>query len=290
MTQYTSRILAALIFFIAVASLSFQLGARWTGHQTASGASRETSYERVMRTGTIRCGYAIWHPELIKDANTGRLSGYDYDVMNKLGEVLGLKVQWVEETGWGGAAEEALISGRYDMVCNGVWGPPARSKAAIFSQPFVRHPLFVVVYPGLKQNQTSFLWLNDTSHTMAVMKGTIFDILAQEIFPKAKLLDTMTLSSDGDILQDVKFHKADFSISNATSIDKFLQNNPAAFDVISEPVATVSGAFLLANDDPRLKFVIDKGIDFLLDSGFVQRTMEHYMGSQGRAWLLPLSR
>ena len=51
---------------------------------------KESVYERVIRTGKIRCGYAVWQPVLMKDPNTGAFSGVYYDYMNLLAARLGL--------------------------------------------------------------------------------------------------------------------------------------------------------------------------------------------------------
>ena len=59
-----------------------------------SEAKKETTYERVMRTRTIRCGYFVWPPFLTKDLNTGALSGLNYDVAEEMGKLLDLKIEW----------------------------------------------------------------------------------------------------------------------------------------------------------------------------------------------------
>jgi ABC-type amino acid transport substrate-binding protein len=64
-------------------------------------ADKETSYDRVMRTGVIRCGYVEWPPYLLKDPNTQEFSGLIYDYMMAIGKDLGFKVEWSESVGWG---------------------------------------------------------------------------------------------------------------------------------------------------------------------------------------------
>ena len=99
---------------------------------------KETAYERVMRTGTIRCGYALWPPNILnKDPNTGKLFGALYDITEKAAANLSLKVVWAEETGWG-TWPEGLNSGRFDVFCSTGWHIAATGR----SVRFVPTPIF----------------------------------------------------------------------------------------------------------------------------------------------------
>ena len=73
----------------------------------------QTVYDRVMRTKTLRCGYHTWAPYLVKDANSGAMSGIYFDYVEKLAASLNLKVEWAEEVGYGDLIT-ALNGGRID--------------------------------------------------------------------------------------------------------------------------------------------------------------------------------
>ncbi len=49
---------------------------------------KESTYERVMRTGVLRCGYASFQPSIMIDAASGKISGIAYDLVQKMGEML----------------------------------------------------------------------------------------------------------------------------------------------------------------------------------------------------------
>jgi ABC-type amino acid transport substrate-binding protein len=251
---------------------------------TQDEAFAETAFERVVKTGIIHCGYSVWYPELTKDPNTGKLSGYDYDVMNAVAQVLGLKIEWTEEVGWG-AAEQGLAAGRYDISCNGFWGPPARTRGAFYSIPFVSHPLFIVTKTDLVGSDDDYRWLNDQGYKATVLRGTVHDVLTSTIFPKSQTIDAFELSSDGNVLLDVSSGKVDFTISNLTPVQRFLSQNPGQLKVIDKPVFFAKGAFLLPNDDYRLKHMVDSALEFLIESGAVDKIMERYMGDDKTQWL-----
>jgi len=97
-------------------------------------AQKEGLYERVLRTGKIRCSYASYPPYCIKDPNSGELSGIFVDVLEKIGNKLELDIEWVEEVGWG-TIFEGLESGRHDMFGTGLWQNSSRGKRGYFSKP-----------------------------------------------------------------------------------------------------------------------------------------------------------
>jgi len=47
---------------------------------------RESAYARVMRTGTLRCGYVLYPKTIERDLNTGKMSGPMYAIMEEMGK------------------------------------------------------------------------------------------------------------------------------------------------------------------------------------------------------------
>lgn len=252
--------------------------------QESFAAPGQTSFERVVNSGTIRCGYSVWYPQLIKDPNTGALSGFDYEVMNLIGSVLGLNIEWVEEVGWG-VTEQGLVTKRYDISCNSFWGPPTRTKTALYSEPIVFHPLYAVIRQDMNGSLNDYEWLNSEKYKAAIIPGTIYDNVGLTAFPKAQKMNSFELSTDGNLMMDVASSKADFSYSNYTSVKKFLEDNPGSLKVIDKPVFVVEGRFLMPNDDFRLKHMIDDTIGFLVQSGEVDKIMRKYMKDDKKEWI-----
>ncbi len=70
-----------------------------------SGTHQPSAFEWVMETRTIRCGYIVWPPYLIKDVTTGEMSGVCYDMMLAVAENLDLELEWTREIFLGQEAE-----------------------------------------------------------------------------------------------------------------------------------------------------------------------------------------
>lgn len=250
----------------------------------AGNAHTETTFERILRTGIIRCGYAVWHPQLIKDPNSGALSGFDYEVMNLVGKTLGLKVEWVEEVGWG-VAEQGLKNKRYDIACNSFWGGPSRTKSAFYSMPFLYQPLYAVIGKNTAGDIQNYTWLNQSRYRSSVIHGTVYDIINASVFPKSEMLDSFDLSTDASVLMDVATGKADFSYLNYTAIQRFLKDNPETLRLIDTPVTITRGRFLLSPDDVRLKFMIDETLTSLGMLGDIDKILAKYMKDNKKEWV-----
>lgn len=54
-----------------------------------------------MATRTLRCGYGLWEPAVMRDPNTGEVSGLFVDIMEALGELTDIEIEWMEEVPWG---------------------------------------------------------------------------------------------------------------------------------------------------------------------------------------------
>src|SRR5207253_3108802 len=90
---------------------------------------------------TLRAGYIVYPPYIIKDPKTGVLSGIFYDLTMKLAEQLGLKIEWIEEAGYG-TIFTSLESGRYDVYAGGVWANSTRSKVGYLTAPAFYNAMF----------------------------------------------------------------------------------------------------------------------------------------------------
>ena len=110
----------------------------------------DSAYDRVMKSGKMRCGYFIEAPFTLKDPNTGALSGMSVDITNKIAQELGLEIDWVEEINFATFPQD-LKSRRYDAVCGDLFILP-RGAQTDYTDPYI----FVSVYGYVKTGNTAF--------------------------------------------------------------------------------------------------------------------------------------
>ncbi|MBU6236120.1 MAG: transporter substrate-binding domain-containing protein, partial [Alphaproteobacteria bacterium] len=98
--------------------------------------ARETAWQRIIRTNTIRCGYYVFPPVTYRDPNTKALSGFSVDMMEAIGKAAGLKIEWTEEVNFANWVP-ALQAGRFDMACTPMWPDIPLGRVVSFSVPFM---------------------------------------------------------------------------------------------------------------------------------------------------------
>jgi len=167
---------------------------------TKGAVANDQLAQKVIDRGSIRIGYMVYPPLLIKDEKTGKLSGISYDLIEASAKKLNLKTEWTEEVGWG-TAIEGLKTGRYDMLGCQMWPNSARAREALFSVA----PMNSVLYPYVRAGDTRFSTdiskLNSASYKISVLDGEMSTFIAAESFPNAKL---MRHSSSHQLLATLK--------------------------------------------------------------------------------------
>ncbi|HBM91071.1 MAG TPA: hypothetical protein DD400_04245, partial [Rhodospirillaceae bacterium] len=103
------------VIVTVLVALLLQSGVITFPEKTSATASKESVYDRVLRTETIRCGYSVWKPLMWVDPNSNKKMGIFPDLMEEIGRRLGLKIVWQEELGWG-MVVESVKTGRVDMA------------------------------------------------------------------------------------------------------------------------------------------------------------------------------
>lgn len=267
-----------ILLIILASSLVAFLAARQFPTQSASTTpEKESTYARVLRTGEIRCAYAVYEPPLIKNPNTGQLSGIFYDVMEEAGRRLNLKIRWVEEVGYGTIAE-GFVADRYDAFCNAVWPTPERSRGADFTIPLYYSPVDVIVRADDHRFDGDLTKLNDPAYTFAVKDGDVSASFAAQVFPRAHTVSIPDMADTSQLLVDLVHNKADAVISSPELMENFLGKNPGTVRDITpdHPINTPPNTIMIKPDQHQFKVMLDVTLQGLLSSGFVDAALEKY--------------
>ena len=280
MTNKTS-ILALIVALIALGLVI----ARPAGHESVP-AKQESVFDHVMKTRTIRCGYAVWRPALWKEPNTEEIKGITHDIMEEIGKKLDIKIVWAEETGWG-AIVEGLPTHRYDMICTGMAETTARAQAVNFSKAYLYAPQVMVVRHDetrLKHNQD----LNDPQFRIAVLDGEAFSQTAPKQFPKAKIYSMPQMTDFSQMVQEVASGKADSTGVGMSDYVHYNLTNPHKLKLLNkdEPLQVYPLVLGIPQGDVALKNMIDAALDEMLNDGTIDRLARAYSESPDE-FLLP---
>ncbi|HOO50710.1 MAG TPA: transporter substrate-binding domain-containing protein [Alphaproteobacteria bacterium] len=260
------KLISALLFFVLMfhTAVSFAEG-------------QDSTYDRVLKSETIRCGYINYPPHFIIDPVSGKKSGISYDIMEEAARVLGLKVEWAEELGWGNTVE-ALNSKRVDAVCTSFWQNPVEGKYVFFTEPMFYSAVGAYVDAENTQINSDLSNVNDPSVRVSASDGAISFYVAQQDFPKATILSLPNMTDETQMLMEVDAGKADIAFIETYLGEKFIKANPKSLKnlVPNNPVRLFGNTFALPMDDVRFKSMLDSALVPMIQGGLVDRIISKY--------------
>ena len=276
---FIATIITALIVSFAGAKVFSPNGAPSSvvGSVTRSSGS---TLATVLKNGEIRVGYVIYPPGMIKDANTGKLSGIFHDALEEAGRNLNLKINWVEEVSWG-TMIEGLKAGRYDMVGSPVWPSAQRATQADFTMPITYSVISVYARANDARFDTSYDAINATGVRISVVDGELAQTIAQNQFPNAKVVSLPQLSDISQSLLNVSTGKADVAFVEPYIADAFLKSNPGSIKNVqpSNPLRVNGNSMIVGQDQAAFKALLNTALEEELNSGFIDGLVTKYQTS-----------
>lgn len=245
----------------------------------SSGAAvaKSTAYDRVIKSGVLRVGYIHYPPSFVKDPNTGKLSGIMHDVLVEAGRNAEIKIEFMEEVGWG-TMIEAVKSGRVDLICTGLWPNSARGKLVDFTNSIYYSPINSYVRAGNTAFDDKPNSINAEAVKIAALDGEMTSIIAKFDYPKAKL-NTLPQTADvSQVLLDVSTGKADVTFVEPAIANEFLAANPGSIQEVAglPPVRVFPNVFMVGKGEVALTSTLNIAIDELYNTGFVEKTIAKY--------------
>jgi ABC-type amino acid transport substrate-binding protein len=273
--NHSSNKISAFALLIAVLALGVAFVRSPSTDSTAQ--KKETAFERVMRTQTIKCGYIAAYPYMIKDPNSGQLSGIAHDFMEGLGKALHLKIVWAEETGWG-AFPATLQMQRIDAFCVGAWISAARARETDTTMPFSYQPYYAYARSDDTRFDNKLGNINTPDVTVATIDGDTSNIITLSDFPKAKAAQLPEMANIDELFINVITKKADVTFIDPALAANFDAKNPGKIRrVISEtPIRVFGNAIFIAQGEDRLRQMLNGATQELLASGQVEKIIARY--------------
>lgn len=250
--------------------------------------SDETAFEHVMKTRTIRCGYAMWPPvAIIKDLATGKVSGIFPEIIEKAAANMNLKVEWTEETGWGSFIE-SLESRRFDVFCAALWKNAERGQRIGYTVPLAYSAQHLYTRKGDTRFDKDLSILNDPKYTLSMMDGEMSDIIARKDFPKAQIIGIPQLGDVTQLLLSVATGKADAVFLEPSIAKEFADHNPGKIrQVTKTPYSIFPNSFGVRLGETRLLMALDSALTELVNQGEVDRIIEKW--EPDRSMFMPVA-
>lgn len=276
--KISTIILSALISFI-VAYGTVQFVAPGTARPEQK---TETTFERIQRTRTIRCGYMLIPSLLRRDENTKKLSGISYDMMTVMANNLKVKLEWTAEAGFASVAED-LKNNRFDMLCIPMSTNAARGQVMDVSRKLFFMPFYLWIAADSTHDKQDISWINQPGTTLASVDGTVFNSLYSYYFPQAKVTALPELTPLSEMLLQVSMKKADATLMPLFDAQVFIKNNPNSLKQGSaEPVFLSSYSFWMPKGDVKLKGMLDTAMTEMIENGTIDRILSAHEPSPGQ--------
>jgi ABC-type amino acid transport substrate-binding protein len=239
--------------------------------------ARESAYDRVMRTQTLRCGYGLEEPYTYVDAKTGAVKGIFHDYVEELAKNLSLKVEWTEEMGWG-QMPAALEAGRVDAFCTVTWKSAGRARIIDYVTPITYQPALVVARADDQRFDNNPAALNDPKIHITGVEGELELKIAHDNFPNANASGEPQNSDFSVALTDVATKKADAIVVTGVIFTKFDQANPGKLRAIPgvRPLQVSGEAIVVKAGEDKLRRMLDNATIEMLETGAIDRIIAAY--------------
>ena len=249
-----------------------------SGFQPAKAEEPLSGFDRVMKTNTIRCGYQYWDGGVMKDEDTGALTGFFVEYAEELAKAADLKVEWVGPLEWANIGAD-LRAGKIDAFCAGTWLSARNSKFFLVSDPVVYNGFEAFVRGDDTRFDDDPSLLNDPSVTLVVIENTSSGQIARRILPKAKIYALPPMSATNmDRILNVGMGKADVGFTPPGLAYQYMKNNPGKVKRLNpgQNYAMMATTFNVGENDFRLLHFFNTGIRELKNTGFTAPLVDKY--------------
>jgi len=246
--------------------------------------AQESAYDRVLRTGTLRCGYAVFAPYMTKDPATGALGGIWHDFTEAIGDHLGLKIVWVEEVGLG-EINTALDTGRVDVYCAGLWTAGKRVRVVDYLDASAYEPALAFVRVDDHRFDNDLSLINDPGISVSAIDGEGAGLIAAEDFPKAKSVSLPQMSNYADMFNQVATRKADVTFAAPSGAAVFLKNNPGTLrPILNKPLRIFPVALAVKYGENKLRDMLNQAQKDVIYNGKMDKIIAQNEVNKGDFW------
>ena len=212
------------------------------------------------------------------DPNTKKMSGANYEIMEAIGRTANLKIEWVEELGFG-IFPDNLRLGKEDAWCTGIRSSAARAQRVELSTPIAYAPLYAYARDGDTRFDGNRDSINAENVTISIVDGTTIEAIAKTTFPKAKLYTLPEMSDVAQVFDAVGAKKADIVFSEESGVVAYNNfNTTKRMRRVAgiPPLRTIAVMFPVAKGEWELRDLLNAAIGELQGDGTIDGILSQY--------------
>jgi polar amino acid transport system substrate-binding protein len=230
--------------------------------------------QKLYKEGVLRVGYVVYPPTIIKDPETGELSGYFIDAVRFIAEVSKVRVEFVETT-WA-TFMDGLQSDQFDLSIGATYRTIPRAMEVAFTKP--------IIYIGngaiVRNDDGRFTTIEDFDREgirIAVAQGEASHEYAKIHLEKAELIVVSTADLS-EPLTEVLDGRADVGLADSWTTFQFAREYPEVVtDLFADRPYNIMpvGWAVRQNDQEFLNF-LNTSIDYLISTGQMREWEKKY--------------
>ncbi len=252
-------------------SATVQESEKAPGTSAGEGADEDLLAQIRKRGKLIVAMEGTWSPWTYHDEND-QLVGYDVEVAQKLGEKLGVEVDFAEGE-WDGLFA-GLDAGRYDMVVNGVEITEERAQKYDFSSPYAYIRTAVIVKEDNDEIQSfEDLAGKNTANTISSTYAELAESYGAKVTGVDDLNQTFELLLSGRI---------DATLNAELTYYDYRKAHPEEnikIAALTDDASLVAIPVRKGEDTASLRQAVDEAISQLAGSGELAELSQKYFGS-----------
>lgn len=234
----------------------------------------ESVIESIKRQGVIRIGLSTFTPWSMRALN-GELIGFEPDVGRKLGEDMGVEVEFVP-TAWDGIIP-ALLAGKFDVIISGMSITPQRNLTVNFTDAYAYSGMTILANRQLTEG-FGLEDLDDPDVTFSARRGAVPAAVIAERFPNAELL---LFDDEGAVVQEVLNGNAHATMASEPLPSREARSYPDTlyipFDVLFNQLGE---GFALRKGDPDALNFFNNWIAHYWRTGWLQERHDYWFTTE----------
>jgi ABC-type amino acid transport substrate-binding protein len=239
---------------IAALLASFLFGGPWLAG--SAGAQQPSALQEIKDRKELRVGWAAIYPYTYRDPKTNELTGFAVDFMNEMGEALGVKVVWVEDS-WA-TMIAGLQTKKFDVTLPAMGVTLPRAEVVTFTNPVCRLPVGIIIRKKDLDKYPTLAELDQPDKKISVSLGSTSDLFATRKFTKAQIV---RLKAGPDSIAQLLAGKVDAWADPADASGKLEKEHPELVTLSGEAVGSAPMAMALRQGD----FVFRDWLNLFID-------------------------
>lgn len=238
--------------------------------------------ERILKNKTLVVGTPGDFPPFTASTTTGRLIGLDIDLARNLAGWLQVDIQFKQMEF--SKLLPAVQANKIDLAMSGITMTPRRNLQCAFIGPYALSGQSILGKKNILENITTSEELEKLSFSVAVVKGTTGEKMADNLLSKAKLIKTSTLDESLILLLG---GKVDAIVSDYPfcRVAEFRYRN-RGFVMFEEPLTFEPLGIAVSGSDPLLINLVENYLSLMTGSGTLKQLQDKWF--QNSKWMQAL--